>query len=34
MPFAFKAFLVDIDLGLFFIFAVSSLNVYGVIIAG
>jgi NADH-quinone oxidoreductase subunit H len=34
IPFSKNAFLIDINLGLLFIFAVSSLGVYGVIISG
>jgi len=34
IPFSFNAFYVDIDLGLLFLFAVSSLGVYGIILLG
>mgnify|MGYP002629445050 CR=1 FL=1 len=34
IPFSMNSFFVDIDLGLLFLFAVSSLGVYGVIISG
>ena len=34
IPFASNSFFVDIDLGLLFLFAVSSLGVYGVILSG
>jgi NADH:ubiquinone oxidoreductase subunit H len=34
MPFAMNSFYVDIDLGLLFLFAVSSLAVYGIILSG
>ena len=34
IPFSFNAFYVDIDLGLLFLFAVSSLGVYGIILSG
>lgn len=34
IPFASHAFFVDLDLGLIFLFAVSSLGVYGVILSG
>jgi len=34
IPFSLNSFFVDIDLGLLFLFAVSSLGVYGVILSG
>ena len=34
IPFTFNGFFVDIDLGLLFLFAVSSLGVYGIILSG
>ena len=34
IPFTFNGFFVDIDLGLLFLFAISSLGVYGIILSG
>jgi NADH-quinone oxidoreductase subunit H len=34
IPFSFNAFFVDVDLGLLFLFAISSLGVYGIILSG
>jgi len=34
IPFSGKAFFADVDLGLLFLFAVSALGVYGVILSG
>jgi len=34
IPFSYNSFYVDIDLSLLFIFAVSSLGVYGIILSG
>jgi NADH:ubiquinone oxidoreductase subunit H len=34
IPFSSKAYFVNLDIGLLFLFAVSSLGVYGVILSG
>jgi NADH-quinone oxidoreductase subunit H len=34
IPFSFNAYFVDVDLGLLFLFAISSLGVYGIILSG